>query len=287
MGRRRVLLFFVLPGTIWLVAFTAFPLLYAVYASLYDLNLSRLSSASFVGIQNFVLVMKDRYFLNALMVTGLYCFGAVGIEILFGLGVALLLHRKFCGRSFARSVVMLPIMMTPVIVGLIWKILMNPFYGFLNYVLGMLSLPKPLWLDDTRTALISTILVDVWQWTPMAAIIVLSGLQSLPEEPFDSAKIDGASAFQIFRYLTLPLLKPAIMVVLLIRLMDTIRIFDTIFVLTKGGPGISTEVISIYIYRIAFRHFNIGYATALSFITLIIIVIVSQLFIRSIRAYSR
>jgi len=238
--------------------------------------------ATFVGLDNYIRSISDPYFLSSLKTTGLYSAGTLTIEFFLGLGGALLLHRKFHGKSLARSLIILPLMLTPVVAGLIWRILYHNEYGLINYTLRQLSLSPFSWLSTTQTALISTIIVDIWQWTPLVVLIILSGLQSLPQEPFESATIDGASNFQLFIYLTFPMLRPALLVALLIRFMDTMRIFDTIYILTKGGPGISTEVVSIYIYRRAFRDLDIGYSTALSFVTLAIIIFTSQVFLKSI-----
>jgi len=278
----RLKISFILPTILWLAILSVFPLVYSIYVSLTDLSLLPIARTTFIGLQNYLRAFTDEYFLSSLRISGLFTAGALTIEFFLGLGGALLLYRRFCGRAVARTLTILPLIVTSVVIGLVWKILYNTQYGLINYISRELSLPVFPWLTSVQTVLISIIIVDVWQWTPLVILIILSGLESLPREPFESAHMDGASNIQIFYYLTLPMLRPVMLVALLIRFMDTIRIFDTIYVLTKGGPGGSTEVISLYIYRSVFRHLDVGYACALSWVTLAIIIFASQIFLRSI-----
>src|SRR5437773_8019231 len=170
----------------------------------------------------------------------------------------------------------------PVVAGVTWRLIYNPNFGVLNGILRLFGLDtrRWTWLADPSLALPAVILVDVWEWTPFVFLILLAGLQAIPQEPYEAARIDGANAWQTFLHITLPLLIPAILVALLLRTMDLLRIFDQIFILTQGGPGFSTETVSLYIYRTAFRFFDFGYAAAMSFVLLLLTNIVSVGYIR-------
>jgi len=206
---------------------------------------------------------------------------AILLEFLIGLGLALLLNRGIIGKKIITSLLILPVMMPPIVAGLIWRILYHEKYGAINGVLRSLGMNAQFaWLSDPKLARLAVILTDVWEWTPLMMMILLAGLQSISIESYESAKMDGASPLQIFGYITLPLLKLPIMVAILIRLIDSIKLFDIIFVLTRGGPGGKTETISYYTYLIGFRYFRMGYAAALSYLLLIITIILSILFIR-------
>jgi len=174
-------------------------------------------------------------------------------------------------------------MLPPIVVAIIFKIIYIPEFGVINWFLGLFGIRGILWEASVHTALPSLILVDIWEWTPFMFLILLAGLQSLPLDPYEAAVVDGASGFQIFRYITFPLLKPIIVIALLLRIMDTLRIFDQIFIMTGGGPANATETLSLYIYRHGFRFYNIGYATAMSFLLLIFTVIISNFFIRFLK----
>jgi multiple sugar transport system permease protein len=183
-------------------------------------------------------------------------------------------------RRFARSIMLIPMMITPVVVGLMWKYILNPQNGIVNYILGLLGIPGPVWLGDPKPALPAVMIVDVWQWTPFVFLILLSGLVSLPKEYFEAARVDGAGPLQTLRYVTLPLMIPFILVALLIRFIDAFKVFDTIFILTKGGPANATEVLSVYTYKVGLNFFNLGYAATLSYVMLIIITVIAQQFLR-------
>ena len=179
-----------------------------------------------------------------------------------------------------RTILILPTMMTPVVVGLIWRFMYNPELGMANYLLSFLGLGPFNWLGNRHLAMYAVMFADIWQWTPFMALVMLAGLQALPDEPFEAASIDGASGLQMVRYITLPLLRPTMLVAVLIRLMDAFKSFDLIFVLTGGGPGMTTEVLSFHIYRTGFKFFHMGYAAAMSYVMLVIVVLVSQILIR-------
>jgi len=199
-----------------------------------------------------------------------------------GLALALLLNHEIRGRGVFRAALLVPMMLPAVVVGVVWRLMLNPNFGAINGTLKGFGFNTEAltWTASPRLALLSVIVVDIWQWTPFVFLVLLAGLQAIPQEPYEAAKIDGSSQWQTFRYVTLPLLKPAILIALLLRTMDLLRVFDQIFILTEGGPGFATETISLYIYRAAFRFFDFGYAAAMSFVLLAITNVISVVYIR-------
>jgi multiple sugar transport system permease protein len=204
--------------------------------------------------------------------------GAISLEFIFGLGIALLLDYDLKAKRFFRSIILIPMMCTNVVIGLTWRLMYNYQFGIINYFLVELGLQPVEWLSNVSIVLPAVILVDVWNTTSFVALLLLAGLQALPDEPFEAARIDGASAQQRFWYLTLPLLRPTILVALLWRVIDTFRIFDVIYLLTAGGPARATETISIYVYRYGFQTFDLGFASAASY-TMILIMLVIAVFL--------
>jgi multiple sugar transport system permease protein len=261
-----------------LIALSIYPLIYAVKVSLQTDS----SAGVQWSLQNFSRLATDQFFLSALAHTLVYAIIALTLEFLIGLGLAVLLNRQMRGRAFFRATLLVPMMLPPVVVGIIWRLMLNPNFGAINGTLkGFGANTETLtWTASPTLAFLSIIAVDVWQWTPFMFLILLAGLQAIPEEPYEAAVIDGSSPWQTFRHITLPLLKPAILIALLLRTMDLLRVFDQIFILTEGGPGSATETISLYIYRTAFRFSDFGYAAAMSFVLLLLTNAISLLYIR-------
>jgi len=254
---------FVLPTLVILFGIAIFPLLYSIYLTVMDINLSKPQyGVHFVGFQQFVELAKDSAYVNSLYLTFVLSATVVIVETAVGLFVALLYSQIWTGRDIIRTLTLIPMILTPVAVGLLWRYMYQPVYGILNYLMVSVGLPSGTWHSEPSTALLSVAIIDVWQWTPFAILVLTAGLQSLPVEPFEAAQIDGASRWQTFRNLTLPLLKPVILVVVIIRGLDSLKIFDTIYVLTKGGPGLSTQVFNMNLYKEGFAFFKISYAAA-------------------------
>ena len=254
---------FVLPTLAILFGIAIFPLLYSIYLTAMDINLSKPQyGVHFVGFQQFVELAKDSAYVNSLYLTLVLSATVVIVETAVGLFVALLYSQIRTGRNIIRTLTLIPMILTPVAVGLLWRYMYQPVYGILNYLMVSVGLPSGTWHSEPSTALLSVAIIDVWQWTPFAILVLTAGLQSLPVEPFEAAQIDGASRWQTFRNLTLPLLKPVILVVVIIRGLDSLKIFDTIYVLTKGGPGLSTQVFNMNLYKEGFAFFKISYAAA-------------------------
>lgn len=257
-----------------------YPLLHSLYVSFTGLRPTNPSRhQGWVGLDNYAKVLTDDQFWHSIAMTGLFTVASVGLSLTLAVLMALLFNRKLPGFVIMRSIILIPMLITPVAVGLIWRIMMMPELGVLNYMLGLVGVDPLLWASSRSTAMISMILVDVWQWTPFMFIIIFAGLKSLPKSPFESAEIDGAGPFMTFWQVTLPMLKPVIVIATLLRLLDAIRTYDTIHIVTRGGPDFATDLISAYLQRVNFRFFDLGYGAAASWITLVIVLIVVLIFV--------
>lgn len=269
-----------------LLCIVIFPLIFSLSLSLHDWNIFRQEGWQWRGLGNYAdILFLDPYFRQSLKVTGFFLLGTVPLQFILGLAVALILYRitrKIIG--FLRTTLIVPAIMTPIVVGIIWRLMYNPDLGMLNYLLSLIGLPPVNWTGMPMSALPSVMMADIWEWTPFMALILLAGLQALPREPYEAAVVDGASNWQSFRYITLPLLSPVMLVAILIRLMDSFKTFDLIFVLTQGGPGMSTETMNYYTYRYGFKFFHMGYASALSWLLVIIVTVISIILVKTIRS---
>lgn len=264
--------FMLAPAVLVLAALTLFPIGYVIYLSLTDTGVNS-PNGSFIGLDNFRLIKDDPAFWDSVRVTGLFTGGAVLAEFVLGFAIALLLNGKMRGLGLLRTLMLLPMVMTPVIVALTWRMLYGPTYGYFDYLLSRLGLGQPNWLDNSRLALVSVIAVDVWQWTPFMFLLLTAGLQSMPTEPFEAARVDGAGRLATFRHLTLPLMRNIIIIALIFRAIDAFDTFDIIWVLTNGGPGTTTQTLTIYSYFQSFRWFNFGYGAALSVVMLVAVAV--------------
>lgn len=271
-----------LPSLIFLLAIIIYPLVYSVYLSLTDFTFGK-PFVFFVGAENYQDILQNKYFYNSLIVTAKFTFITVSIEFLFGLGIALLLTRKFRIRTFVRTTMLAPMMITPVVVGIIWRLLFQPDFSIINYFLGTIGISGPLWLQEHEWSLISVAIADIWQWTPFFILILTSGLVALPQEPIEAALVDGASRHQIFWYISLPLLKPLILVGLLLRIIDSFKTYDLVYVMTYGGPGVATELLSFRVWKEGFVFQRLGYAAAMSYTMVAILTVLALILIRSIR----
>jgi multiple sugar transport system permease protein len=209
-------------------------------------------------------------------------FFAVTIEFVLGFAIAFIVTAKIKGLAVIRVAFLIPLMMTPVVAGVLWRFLFNPDYGAINFFLSVFGREPLTWLAKSNTAFRAILMVEIWQQIPVVIFVLAAGISSLPEEIYESASIDGANAFQKFRHITLPLLRPVIAVILLLRVMDCFKIFDVIYTLTYGGPGKSTEVVGLYIYKEGLKFFQIGRATAMSWLFLIVVLAVSFVFMRQV-----
>ncbi len=263
---------------IGLVLILIYPLGYSLWLAFHQWTLRTFrQGVPYVGLDNFTDLIQGEDFTGALATTGTFMFFAIVLEFVLGMGLALLLDQNLKGQRLFRSLILLPMMCTNVVIGLTWRLMYNYEYGVVNYFLNMVGIDSVAWVSDISVVMLSVILVDVWNTTSFVALLLLAGLQALPEEPFEAARIDGASAWQRFVHLTLPLLRPAILVALLWRVIDTFRIFDVIYLLTAGGPARKTETVSIYVYRYGFKLFDLGFAAAASYLMILIMLIMAIL----------
>src|SRR6185436_11364062 len=233
----RALAYFLLAPTVAvLLSLTIYPLIYSIRISLQ-------SETGNWTLHNFTRLFADQFFLSALGHTVFYAAIALTFELLIGLALALLLDTQMRGRGLFRSLLLLPMMLPPVVVGVVWRLMLNSNFGAVNGTLKSFGIKTDAltWTASPKLAMASVIVADIWQWTPFMFLILLAGLQAIPQEPYEAALIDGSSGWQTFRHVTLPLLKPAILIALLLRTMDLLRVFDQIFILTEGGPGFATE----------------------------------------------
>ena len=268
-ARRLAFAAFVAPAVIVLVVVTILPLLYLVATSFTPLDLTNPASLRWAGLMNYRQLAGDDRFWNSVWVQARLSFWTVSLQLVIGFGVALLLNGRLRLLELVRSTFVVPMVLPPVVVALIWKILFTPDISILDWVLGLLHLPQPAWLADPRLALWAVIIADVWEWFPFVMLMLLAALQMLPEEPLEAARLDGASAWQAFRYVTLPLLRPAIVVATLFRLMDSVKAFPHIFIMTGGGPGTATEVTNYYAYLEGFSYTYVGYSSAIIVVMLV------------------
>ena len=266
------------PALVVLLSLSIYPLIYSITISLQTETADGIKW----GVSNFTRLLSDNFFLIAMAHTLIYAAAALIFEFVIGLSLALILNSQIRGRTLFRAVLLVPMMLPTVVVGVVWRLMLNPNSGAINGTFKEFGVNTEAltWTASPKLALLSVIAVDVWQWTPFVFLVLLAGLQAIPQEPYEAALIDGSSRWQTFRYVTLPLLKPAILIALLLRTMDLLRVFDQIFILTEGGPGFATETISLYIYRTAFRFFYFVYAAAMSFVLLALTNVISTIYIR-------
>jgi multiple sugar transport system permease protein len=271
------------PSVVFLFLVTAVPMVYLFYASFSQWLLTRSPVPRLTGLQNYIKMFSDEYFYNALRVSGVFTVSSLILEVVLGVIVALLLNRLFFGRKVVRSFILIPMMITPTVAGLIWRIMLNSDFGVINYLLSSVGIEAPAWLASPGTALLTVILVDVWEWTPFVALSVLAALQTLSQDQVESAKIDGAGPFRIFQHVTIPHIRPFVFIAASFRLGALLRWFDTIYVMTSGGPGNSTENLPMYIYRTGFFYLNMGYSATLAVFLLMLTVILTYVFVRQSR----
>jgi multiple sugar transport system permease protein len=273
------------PTGLFVVAFSILPLGYALVTSLQSFRFGQ--PLAFVGLQNYLNLFRDSNFYSSLGTTLTFTIVATTFEFVLGLMLALLLKEEFRWQRLIRSCLMIPMVIAPVVVGIVWRLLYSSDVGLLSYGVQWLTGHPISVLSNPSLALPGIILVDIWEWTPFMFLILLAGIQSLPQEPFEAARVDGSGPWTTFRHLTLPMLRPVIVVAVLIRALDAFTVFDQVFVLTQGGPGLATEVSTLLVYKTAFRFSQIGYASAMAITLLILVLCISAAISRSLQGQLR
>lgn len=281
---RLVSALFLAPAIGFLAVTSVYPLLYSLWLSFHSWNMTIPNSRPvWVGSANFQGLLDNPAFLNSLQVTLVFVVSAVSVEMVLGMGLALLATSGVRAMGLVRTVMLFPLMIAPVIAGVLWRTLFHPTYGVVNHLLGFVGVPPQEWLGSPTQALPAVITVEIWQNLPVVAFILAAGIQSLPVDLYKAAHVDGAGRWQIFWRITLPLLKPVILVLLLLRIMDAFKVFDIVFTMTYGGPGQTTELLSMLIYKTGLRFFQIGQASAMSWVFLVGIFLISLVFIRRLQ----
>jgi multiple sugar transport system permease protein len=282
---RLLVWFFLSPTMILLLLIAIFPLIWSLYLSFTRYSVIKDAEAGpvWIGLRNYAQLLSDRAIWSRFTTTAGFVIPAVAIELVLGFALALLLNRNFRGRGVLMTLMLIPMMLSPVVVALFWRFMLRADTGIINYYIRdvlRLSEKGVFWLTDLKVAMWSIVLVDVWMWTPFMMLISLAGLSAVPKYLYEAADVDRASAWFKFRHITLPIISPLILIGVLFRVMDSYRVFDTVYALTGGGPGRATQVMSVYIYQLAFRDFDTGKGSALGYIMLIVIIALANLLIR-------
>jgi len=281
-ARSKVKFLFVLPGILWVLAFTIYPLIRSLTLSFTNARMGR--TGQFVGLQNYIRAVGDYRFQNSVAVTVFFVICSVVLTVGIGLGLALLFNRPMRGQRVFRSLFTMPMFTAPIALGYLGLTIFHEDVGAVNTILralGVADLPR--WGSDIWTARAAIVLVDVWQWTPFCFLVLLAGLSALPEEVYEAAVLDTSSGWDIFRFVTLPLLSPVLFTVIMLRLVEAFKMLDIPFSLTNGGPGAATQTMSFYIYLTGLRNFNQGYASAMAYFLLIAMMIIAMVFFRRMR----
>ena len=282
---RRFAFALLAPAVVVLLLTTTAPLVYLLWSSLNRIELAMPWLSGFAGLENYAKMGGDPRFWNSLLLTAVYTGATVVLQVVIGLALALLVLQIPRGQALMRIAAILPFVLAPVVVGLFWRTLvLSPDVGLVDLVTRALGLGSHNWLGDPQLALISVIAIHTWQWTPFAFLVLLATLATLPPDVFEAARLDRANALQRFRYITLPLIRPAVVMVVILRVMTALSAFAAIFAATGGGPGSATEILNLYAYRTSFTELNLGYGSALAVVLLSITLAVSYAMFRLRRA---
>jgi multiple sugar transport system permease protein len=281
---RRARWLLIAPAVVVLLALNVFPILYALDISLYYWRLAGLQPRRFIGFKNYELLVGDDRFLNSILVSVEFVLLAVAVEFLLGLGLAFVFNERLPGLATLRKLSLLPVMLMPLVAGLVWFYMFNENFGVVNWFVSLVVGHRVAFLTDPHLALGTLVVADAWQWTPFVMLVLFAALQSLPEYVYEAARMDGLSEWQIFWRVTLPLLRPVIAIVVVLRIVDALRMIELVFMMTKGGPGGYTEVIPWYLYAIGFTSLNLGYAAAMAVLVLVMVSILIQFLVRRLGA---
>lgn len=268
---RNLRILFPLPAILFVGVLMIFPVLYTLFLSFTNWNLTSGTPLAFAGLNSYARVFTEPRFLHAILRTFVFTFFAVAFEGVIGVAVAIMLNRAFVGKSFLKLLLLLPLVATPVAIGIVFNLFYDPTIGLANFVLKSVGLPQGLWISSAATVIPSLIIVDVWQWTPMITLIVLAGLAGLSNEPFEAARVDGASELKILRYVTLPMIMPVILTAIILRSIDALKTFDIIFAMTGGGPGYASETLNIMGFKYSFEYFRMGQSSVILIVLFLIV----------------
>ncbi|MBW8639210.1 sugar ABC transporter permease [Hoeflea sp. WL0058] len=268
-----------MPAIVILLAVLAYPILYTLEISFSSLDLGSFTANEWVGWENYGDVLKDRGFWNAMKVTGIYLAWAMPIQMILGFGIAYLINAEWKGRGVVRALFLIPMVVAPVVAGGIWRMMLDPLWGLVNYLLGLLGLGNPDWLGNPTLAMATLVIIDTWRWTPFVVLIATAALMALPKDVFEAADIDGANWWTKLWSITVPLLVPIIAATFVVRWLGAVKMFDIALAATRGGPGDATNVINLYIYEQAFRSLRFAESAAMAVIVLVMTMMLTGLFL--------
>lgn len=276
---------FIMPTMALLIVMNIFPLLWSLVLSFSKYSAIGSKSPDFIGTRNYTKILSDPNVWKYFTTTAYFVVLAVSAQFVIGFGLALLLNREFKGKGLVTTLILIPMMLSPVVVGLFWRFILDPSWGLMNYLLSLLpgfssKARNIMWLTKPGMAVFSLVIIDTWMWSPFMMLLSLAGLSAIPKYLYEAAEIDRASTWFKFRHITFPLVAPLLLIALLFRTMDAFKLFDLVYIVTEGGPGTATETVSMNLYRQAFRNWNTGESCALAYVLLIIIIALSNIYIK-------
>lgn len=278
---------FLLPAAIILAAVLAYPILYTFQISFASLDLATFTATEWVGLGNYREIMSDRGFWNSLKVTAIYLAWALPIQMILGFGIAYLINVEWKGRGAVRALFLIPMVVAPVVAGGMWRMMLDPLWGMVNWFLGLMGLGNPDWMGDPALAMATVVIIDTWRWTPFVVLIATAGLMALPKDVFEAADIDGASWWTKLWSITIPLLLPIIAATFVVRWLGAVKMFDIVLASTRGGPGDATNVVNLYIYEQAFRSLRFAESAAMSVVVLVLTMVLTGIFLLGSRRLER
>lgn len=270
---------FMAPAAVLLVAVLAYPLIYTLQISFSKFDLATFAPSDWVGMDNYTSALGDEIFQNSLLVTGIYLVLALPVQMVLGFGIAYLMNAEWRGRGVVRALFLIPMVVAPVVSGGIWKIMLDPLWGVVSWFLGLFGVAPIDWFGNAGIAMISVVIIDTWRSVPFIALIAAAGLLSLPKDVFEAASVDGANWWQTLRSITLPMLAPIIAATFVVRWLGAVKMFDIIVATTNGGPGQSTNVVNLYIYKQAFSLLKFSESSAMAIIVLVITMVLTFFFL--------
>lgn len=284
-GDRAIRWMFIAPAVVYLLLLSVFPFIYSVYLSLHDARLTRMDRMLYIGFENYERLLSDPLFLQALQNTAVLTVSSIALEVVFGFFCAkvFLSLREMRTGQVLRSLAIVPMMITPICVGLMFSYILNPTLGVANYLLGEIGVEGPAWFGDPTFALPTVILINAWQWTPFMMLLILAGLVSIPSSLYEAAELENARWHHIARYIELPAIRDVLLIGIILRVIDNLKLFDLVYVTTRGGPGDSTELLTFFAYRQDFRFFQVGYGSAAAVIILLISIVVTTIAVAYLR----
>ncbi|GII86928.1 ABC transporter permease [Sphaerisporangium siamense] len=271
------------PALVLLAGMLLYPIIYTVWVSLSDFDLATFQPGGWVGLRNYQAVLADPGFLQSLKVTGVYLVIALPLQMILGFALAFLLNVEWRGRGLLRALFLIPMVVAPVVAGGVWRMLLDPLWGVVNYALGLVGVGPVEWIGDPTLAMVSLILIDTWRWTPFVVLIASAGILALPTDVYEAARSDGANRWQILRHVTIPLLVPVVAAAFVVRWLGAVKMFDIALAATKGGPGQATDVVNLYIYEKGFRGLEFGSASSMATVVLLITMIITYFLFRLTR----